>query len=164
MMRQEKGADRSLGGAKRTVVTLMLASGVLVCGAAQAQNVALGALLGGGAGALIGNSVAGRAGAIVGGTLGAMAGVAATAVQPVSYGYGYGPAVVSAPPVRVYPPAVYAPPVYAPPVVSAPMVVPSYPAVVAPIAQPYYAPPLAWASGWGHGGWHGGWHGHHRHW
>ena len=62
--------NKKLGGA------LLLSLGLLSSGAAMANDAVIGAIVGGGAGALVGHSLGGRDGTIVGGVLGAAAGAA----------------------------------------------------------------------------------------
>lgn len=57
------------------LITAGLLTISLAAGAARAESPVLGAMLGGGTGAWVGNSFGGRNGAIVGGALGAVAGV-----------------------------------------------------------------------------------------
>ena len=58
----------------RFVVVLSLSLGLLSAGAARADSPVLGAVVGGGLGAVVGNQIGGRDGAIVGGAVGAAAG------------------------------------------------------------------------------------------
>ena len=127
----------------RFVVVLSLSLGLLLADAARADSPVLGAVVGGGLGAVVGNQIGGRDGAIVGGAVGAAAGVIVASNDDYRHrdrGYGYYyPA--PPPPVRVYapPPVVYrAAPVYAPaPVyVTGPVYAPA--PVYAPPVQVYY--------------------------
>ena len=108
-------------------ILMALSFGVLSANAALANDAVLGAIVGGGVGAVVGNHVSGRDGAIIGGAVGAAAGAVIASDnephhrRPV---YGYAPQ----PPVRVYAPAPAYAPVYAPAPVYSP----------APV---YYAPP-----------------------
>ena len=61
---------------KKLGITMALSLGLLVSNVAMANDAVLGALLGGGAGVLVGRSIGGRNGALVGGALGAAAGAA----------------------------------------------------------------------------------------
>ena len=61
---------------KQLRIAIALSLSLLTAGAAMADDAVWGALIGGGAGAAIGNSVNNRNGAIVGGALGAAAGAA----------------------------------------------------------------------------------------
>ena len=76
------------------ISTALLSACLLTTSAARADDAFFGAILGGGAGALVGKSLGGRDGAIIGGALGAAAGVAIAdqhrahinyAPQPVYY-------------------------------------------------------------------------------
>lgn len=135
-----------------TASALVVAAATVLAPRAQASQPVLGAIVGGGAGAMIGQSIGGRDGAVIGGAIGAAAGAAAA--QSARHGYGgYGvsvgvgavgyppPVYVPAPPVYYAPPPVYytpPPPVYytPPPVVyTPPAVVYRAPRVV------YSAPP-----------------------
>ena len=60
----------------RKIAIALVSVGLLSANAARADDALLGALLGGGAGVLIGHSIAGRNGSVIGGALGAAAGVA----------------------------------------------------------------------------------------
>ena len=60
---------------KSIVIALTLSAGLLSANAAQANDAVLGAVIGGGLGAVVGNHVSGRDGAIIGGAVGAAAGV-----------------------------------------------------------------------------------------
>ena len=124
---------------KSFVIALALSAGLLSASAAQANDAVLGAVIGGGLGAVVGNHVSGRDGAIIGGAVGAAAGVVIASENDRHYRPR--PVYVAPSPVRVYAPTpVYAPaPVYAPPpvyyapppvrVVRAPVVyVPAHPA------------------------------------
>lgn len=62
---------------KATLASMVLATGSLLSGTAQANDAVLGALLGAGAGAVIGAAVGGHEGAIVGGAIGAVGGAVA---------------------------------------------------------------------------------------
>lgn len=66
---------------KRLALTLTLSFGLLTSSVAMANNTVVGALLGGGAGALVGQSVGGRDGALIGSAFGAAAGVVLTSQQ-----------------------------------------------------------------------------------
>src|SRR5690606_18305350 len=106
---------------------LMVGAAALVAPPAQASQTVLGAIVGGGAGAMIGQSFGGRDGAVIGGAIGAAAGAAAA--QHTRHG-GYGAHVG----VNIgYPPPVYVP---APPVVYAPAPVYHVPPAVV------YRPPV----------------------
>jgi uncharacterized protein YcfJ len=61
--------NRKLG-----IVSALLAGSMIFMNAARADDTLFGAVLGGGAGVLVGHAVGGRDGAIVGGALGAVAG------------------------------------------------------------------------------------------
>lgn len=103
---------------KQLGITITLAICLLSSGAAIADDAVWGALLGGGAGAVVGRQIGGRDGTIIGGALGAAAGAAIGSER------GHGRVQYVAPPVSaVYytaPPAYYAaspayypqPPVY----------------------------------------------------
>ena len=94
---------------KKFAIALM-SVGLLSANAARADDALLGALLGGGAGVLIGHSIAGRNGSVIGGALGAAAGVA-IATDHHQARVAYVPPPVYAPqPVYVATPAYYAPP------------------------------------------------------
>lgn len=149
------------------VVRWMAASALVVSAAAwlappaQASQPVVGAIIGGGAGAMIGQSFGGRDGAVIGGAIGAAAGAAAAQHArhggygaSVGFGVGYPPPVyVPSPPVYYSPPPVYygAPPV----IVAPPAVVYRAPKVV------YQAPPRV-LYGPVHG-WSNGRHVHHGH-
>lgn len=158
---------RTLPAARRTpsvALRWMAASALAVSAAAwlaptaHASQPVLGAIVGGGAGAMIGQSIGGRDGAVIGGAIGAAAGVAATQHRHSGYGasvgFGYpAPVYVPAPPVYYAPPPVY----YAP----APVVLPP-PRVVyrAPRVVHVKPPQVRYRAdhGWSHGR-----HSHHRH-
>ena len=109
---------------KRFGIILTLSLGLLSAHAALASDAVLGAVVGGGLGAMVGNHVSGRNGAVIGGAVGAAAGAA---IASDNDGYRHrrsGYAYVAPAPVHVYSPA----PVYAPTPVYAPAAV-------------YYAPP-----------------------
>ena len=93
---------------KTRCITLALALGVLSSGAALADDAVLGALIGGGAGAVVGHSVGGRDATIIGGAIGAAAGAAIGSQR------GAGRVEYVAPPVYyaapAYPQRVYYPP------------------------------------------------------
>ena len=99
---------------KSFVIALALSAGLLSANAAQANDAVLGAVIGGGLGAVVGNHVSGRDGAIIGGAVGAAAGVVIASENDRHYRPR--PVYVAPAPVRVYTPApIYAPsPVYAP--------------------------------------------------
>lgn len=140
----------------------VLASALVVSAAAwlapraQASQPVLGAIVGGGAGAMIGQSIGGRDGAVIGGAIGAAAGAAAAQhTRHGGYGASVGFGAVYPPPVYVpSPPVYYSPPpavVYPPPVVvyRAPRVVYSTPPRVV------YRPAHGWSNDRHH-------HRHHR--
>ena len=93
---------------KARCITLALALGLLASGAALADDAVLGALIGGGAGAVVGHSVGGRDATIIGGAIGAAAGAAIGSQR------GAGRVEYVAPPVYyaapAYPQRVYYPP------------------------------------------------------
>jgi len=126
-----------------TVSALALSAAVVLAPRAYASQPVLGAIVGGGAGAMIGQSIGGRDGAVIGGAIGAAAGAAAA--QSARHGHvGYGAsvgigAVGYPPPVYVpSPPVYYAPP---PPVYYAPP-----PVVYAPPAVVYRAPRVVYTA------------------
>ncbi len=82
---------------KQFGITLALALGLLASNAATADDTILGALLGGGAGVLVGHSVGGRDGAIIGGALGAAAGAAIAAQNDRPRSHYAPPAYLSSP-------------------------------------------------------------------
>lgn len=134
---------------KLCVVFALLAGCGIFVHTAFASEPLLGALIGGGAGAIVGNAVGGRDGAIVGGALGAVAGAAigshryeraAYAAPEVVYAR---PGVAYAQPRAVYvePPLVYA--VEPPPVQLVERV------IVAPRADHYVVREGAWERPWG---------------
>ena len=87
----------------KTILGSGIVAGSLVLAApAQASDVVLGAIVGGGAGALIGQSLGGRDGAIIGSAIGAAAG--ASAASGTRYHSASGRTVVihHAPPAPVY--------------------------------------------------------------
>ena len=91
---------------KQIGITLALSIGLLASNAAMANDAVLGALLGGGAGVLVGRSVGGRDGAIIGGALGAAAGAAIASQRP--RGHYAPPAYVTyEEPLAYYPAQVY---------------------------------------------------------
>jgi hypothetical protein len=116
---------------KQLRITLALSLGLLSANAALADDAVLGALLGGGAGAVVGRSIGGRDATIIGGALGAAAGAAIGSEHRRRARVDYAPAPVyydappayshySPPPPAYYPQQVYytqpmrveAPPVY----------------------------------------------------
>ncbi len=99
---------------KHFAAILALSAGLLSASAAQANDAVLGAVIGGGLGAVVGNHVSGRDGAIIGGAVGAAAG--AVIASEDDRHYRPRSVYVAPPPVRVYSPApVYGPaPIYAP--------------------------------------------------
>ena len=106
---------------KARCITLALALGLLSSGAALADDAVLGALIGGGAGAVVGHSVGGRDATIIGGAIGAAAGAAIGSQRGASRVEYVAPPVYYAAP--AYPPRVYYPPqavYYARPVPVAP--------------------------------------------
>lgn len=90
------------------LITASLLAICLAAGSARAESPVLGAMLGGGTGAWVGNSFGGRDGAIIGGALGAAAGVV------IASDYRRAPTYYAPQPVYRYaPPAVvYSAPVY----------------------------------------------------
>ena len=131
---------------KKTILASLALASALVATGAQANDTAIGAVVGGGMGGLIGHSVNGQQGAVVG----ALVGAAAGAILASNSGPRYAEAHYGAPAYRVHPAPVY----YAPP--------PAYygrPAVVTPV---YYRGRPDW-----HRGHHDRHHAHrhpHRHW
>lgn len=132
---------RSTRAARRVsprVLRWMVASALVVSTAAwlapraHASQPVLGAIVGGGAGAMIGQSIGGRDGAVIGSAIGAAAGVAAA--QQVRHG-GYGASVSFG--VATYPPPIYVP---SPPVYYAPP-----PVLYAPPAVVYRAPRVVYS-------------------
>ena len=92
---------------------ITLAMCLLVSTTALADDAVLGALLGGGAGALVGHSIGGRNATIIGGALGAATGAAiATSNSHGSRVIYTAPAAYMPPPVAYMPPP--PPPVYVP--------------------------------------------------
>ena len=110
---------------KNLLNAMVVSLGLLTAGVAMADDAVIGALIGGGAGALVGRSIGGRDATIIGGAIGAAAGAAIGSdrsrvryEQRVEY---YNPAPVyvaqetyypapvyyAPPPVRVSPPTVY---------------------------------------------------------
>jgi hypothetical protein len=132
---------------KSLQIATLVSIGLLGANVALANDAVVGAVLGGGAGALIGNSVNGHNGAVVGAALGAAAGAAIAANGPY---YGTSAQVYYGPPQPVYyaRPAYYGAPVY-------------YPAPVY-YARPVVAP-VYYVGGHGHGDWHRHDNGHHDH-
>lgn len=129
ILRRQRPTPRSIAG-WLAASALAVSAAALLAPPARASQPVLGAIIGGGAGAMIGQSFGGRDGAVIGGAIGAAAGAAAA--QHTRHG-GYGAHVGVG-----YPPPVYAPvaPMYAP---VAPVYVPAPPVVYAPPVQ--YAPP-----------------------
>lgn len=83
---------------KLGIVSALLAGSMIFMNAARADDTLFGAVLGGGAGVLVGHAVGGRDGAIVGGALGAVAGAVIAADDDDDrrgghrvYGRGYAP-------------------------------------------------------------------------
>lgn len=102
---------------KGFVSAVTLSLGLLTANAALANDAVIGAIVGGGLGAVVGNQVSGRNGAVIGGAVGAAAGAAIASDNDRDRNYrrvhGY---YVAPAPVPVYaPPPVYQVPVYAPP-------------------------------------------------
>jgi outer membrane lipoprotein SlyB len=60
--------------------TMVVAAAVVLAPRAHASQPILGAIVGGGAGAMIGQSIGGRDGAVIGGAIGAAAGAATYAI------------------------------------------------------------------------------------
>jgi len=72
-----------------TLLSVVLASGMLLGGVAQASDRVVGAVFGAGAGALVGNALGGRDGAIIGGALGAATGASLASDHRRGHGGGY---------------------------------------------------------------------------
>ena len=92
---------------KARCITLALALGLLSSGAALADDAVLGALIGAGAGAVVGHSVGGRDATIIGGAIGAAAGAAIGSQHTASRVEYVAPPVYAAP---AYPQRAYYPP------------------------------------------------------
>jgi hypothetical protein len=129
-------------------------------------NQILGAVIGAGAGTMIGREMAGREGAIIGAAVGAALGVGVTSghhrsqpvyVQPAPVYQA--PLVYQAPVVYPAPPIYHAPPVYhAPRPHNPPIIFMPGPVYRAPQTVVYAPPPVVVQPGWsnGHHGHHGG--------
>jgi hypothetical protein len=136
----------------KTILGIGIVAGSLALAApALASDVVLGAVLGGGAGALIGQSLGGRDGAIIGSAIGAAAGASAASSTRYYSASGRSVVVHHAPPAPVY--HVPAPVYYAPPAVvyhSAPVYRPAPVRYVAPRARHRPAPVVVDHRGRGH--------------
>jgi len=131
---------------KSVIAATLLATGLAASGMARAADPVGSAILGAGAGALLGHALGGRDGALIGGALGAVAGATAASAQRAShraYGYGdpthgYPPGVTqSLPPVVVSPGVAYPVPAYPVPPVGYGQPVPGYRGV-APVPGAYH--------------------------
>lgn len=92
---------------KSVIIATLFATGLAASGMARAADPIGSAILGAGAGALLGQALGGRDGALIGGALGAVAGAAAASAQRTSHrAYGYGDPTYGYPPgaVQVLPP------------------------------------------------------------
>jgi len=131
---------------KSVIAATLLATGLAASGMARAADPVGSAILGAGAGALLGHALGGRDGALIGGALGAVAGATAASAQRAShraYGYGdpthgYPPGVTqSLPPVVVSPGVAYPVPAYPVPPVGYGQPMPGYRGV-APVPGAYH--------------------------
>ena len=122
---------------KSVIAATLFATGLAASGTARAADPVGSAILGAGAGALLGHALGGRDGALIGGALGAVAGATAASAQRASHrAYGYGD------PGHGYPPGVThsLPPVVVSPGVAYP--VPAYPVPAYPVPPVGYGQPV----------------------
>ena len=122
---------------KSVIAATLLATGLAASGMARAADPVGSAILGAGAGALLGHALGGRDGALIGGALGAVAGATAASAQRASHrAYGYGD------PTHGYPPGVTQslPPVVVSPGVAYPA--PAYPVPAYPVPPVGYGQPM----------------------
>ena len=122
---------------KSVIAATLLATGLAASGMARAADPVGSAILGAGAGALLGHALGGRDGALIGGALGAVAGATAASAQRASHrAYGYGD------PTHGYPPGVTQslPPVVVSPDVAYPA--PAYPVPAYPVPPVGYGQPM----------------------